>query len=48
MGKITAVIPDELEMQLRKKSFDLNKGKRGGISEIVTEAIELWLKKAES
>jgi len=48
MGKISVVIPDELEQKLRKKAFELKGGKRGGLSEIVTEAITLWLKQHET
>ena len=48
MGKISAIIPDDLEEKLRKKAFEIKKGKRGGLSEIVTEALELWLEKTQS
>ena len=48
MGKVTVVIPDDLEARLRKSAFDRLKGKRGGLSLIVTEAIDLWLKESSS
>ena len=48
MGKITVVVPDDLEAKLRKIAFDRLGGKRGGLSLIVTEALKLWLKEASS
>ena len=48
MGKISIILPDDLEEILRKKAFELKEGKRGGISEIMTEAFKLWLKKEDT
>ena len=48
MGKITVVIPDEMEEELRKRAFEKTKGKRGGLSQIVQEAIKMWLEKYAS
>lgn len=48
MGKITVVIPDDLEARIRVIAFDRLKGKRGGLSLIVTEALKLWLKESSS
>ena len=48
MGKITVVVPDDLEVELRKTAFDRLGGKRGGLSIIVTEALKLWLKETNS
>ena len=48
MGKITVVLPDDLEAELRKRAFDRLGGKRGGLSLIVTEVLKLWLKETNS
>jgi len=48
MAKISVVIPDELERKLRKRAFDLKEGKRGGLSDIITEALTEWLERHEA
>lgn len=48
MGKISIILPDDLEEKLRNKAFELKEGKRGGISEIMTEALKLWLKNEDT
>jgi len=48
MGKVSAIIPDELERKLRKRAFDLKQGKRGGLSDIMTEALKEWLERHEA
>ena len=47
MGKITVVIPDDLEAELREMAFDRLRGKRGGLSLIVTEALKRCLKETK-
>lgn len=44
MGRIDAVIPDELETQFRMMIIKKFGGKRGDLQRAVQEAIELWVK----
>jgi hypothetical protein len=44
MGRINAIIPDELERELRKKAAEKFVGKKGSLGFAVAEAVELWLK----
>lgn len=47
MGRINAIIPDELEKRLRMKAAEKFLGKKGAFGLAVTEAVELWLKQNE-
>lgn len=48
MGVITVKIPDELEVEFRKKILDVYGVKKGALGKAITEAIELWLEKHEN
>jgi hypothetical protein len=43
MGRITAIIPDELEKQLRLKTLEVFGGKKGDLSKAIQEAIKIWI-----
>jgi metal-responsive CopG/Arc/MetJ family transcriptional regulator len=43
VGKISAVIADDLERKVREIAFKRRGGKRGGLSEIVQEALEDYI-----
>jgi len=43
MGRIDAIIPDDLEKKLRMKAIDKFGGKKGSLTEAVEEAIETWV-----
>ena len=47
MGRIDAVIADELEKKLRLKAVDKFGGKKGTLTQALEEAIETWLKEDE-
>ena len=47
MGRINALIPDDLESKLRVKATQKYLGKKGALGLVLTEAIELWLKEEE-
>jgi len=44
MGKISVIIPDDLEAELRKKIVEKYGWKKGNLSRGVEEAIRLWLR----
>jgi len=44
MGSISVSIPDDLELQLRKKGMEKFGLRRGYLSKAIEEAIQLWLK----
>jgi len=44
MGSISVSIPDDLELQLRKKGMERFGLRRGYLSKAIEEAIRLWLK----
>ncbi|MGI0087986.1 MAG: hypothetical protein ACREBI_08520 [Nitrosotalea sp.] len=44
MGRIDAIIPDELEKKLRMKAVERFGGKKGSLTEALEEAIERWVK----
>ena len=48
MGRINAIIPDDLESKLRIRATQKYLGKKGALGLVVAEAIELWLKKEEN
>lgn len=43
MGRISAVISDELEKKLRLKALEKYGGKKGDLSKAVEEAIKTWV-----
>jgi hypothetical protein len=45
MGRIDAVISDDLEAKLRMEILKRFKGKKGDLKRAVEEAIELWINK---
>lgn len=47
MGRINAIISDELERKLRTKAAEKYL-KKGNLGLALTEAIELWLKEEEN
>ena len=44
MGRIDAVIPDDLEKRMRLKAVERFGGKRGSLTDAIVEALELWTK----
>ena len=44
MGRINAIIPDDLERKFRVKAAEKFGGKKGALGLAVKEAVELWLK----
>ncbi|MCK5385966.1 MAG: hypothetical protein KAJ39_02195 [Gammaproteobacteria bacterium] len=44
MGRISAIIPDELEKDFRHKVVEKFGGRRGDISKGFIEAFEMWIK----
>lgn len=47
MGKLTVIIPDDLEKQFRLQIVERYNGKRGTLTKAVVDAITLWLKKTD-
>jgi hypothetical protein len=47
MGRLLVLVPDALERRFRFAIVSLKGGKKGGLSNAVTEAIQDWLKKHE-
>ncbi|MDG6938459.1 MAG: hypothetical protein JRN71_06915 [Nitrososphaerota archaeon] len=43
MGRIDAIIPDELEKKLRMKAVQEFGGKKGSLTDAVEHAIILWV-----
>lgn len=43
MGRITAIIPDDIEIKFRHKIVEKFGGKKGDMSIAVTEAISEWV-----
>ena len=43
MGRIDAIIPDDLEKKLRMKAIEKFGGKKGSLTDAVEDAIETWL-----
>ena len=43
MGRITAVLSDELEKELRLKALQTFGGKKGDLSRAVEEAVKTWI-----
>jgi hypothetical protein len=44
MGRICVTIPDEVEKKVRVKVAEKHLGKKGALGQVVSEALELWLK----
>jgi len=43
MGRITAILSDELEKELRLKALEIFGGKKGDLSRAVEEAVKTWV-----
>lgn len=43
MGRIDAIIPDELEKKLRMKAVEKFGGKKGSLTEALEDAIKAWV-----
>ena len=43
LGRISAVLPDELEKKLRLRALEIFGGKKGDLSRAVEEAIKIWV-----
>jgi len=43
MGKLNAVLPDDVETRFRKAVFESKGMKKGNISEALEEAVEAWI-----
>ena len=43
MGRITAILSDELEKELRLKALEVFGGKKGDLSRAVEEAVKTWV-----
>jgi hypothetical protein len=44
MGRMTIIIPDKLERELRVKVAEKYGGRKGGLGEAIADAIQKWLK----
>jgi len=47
MGRISVVLSDELEKQLRFKTIEVFGGKKGDLTRAVEEAVKTWIAKEE-
>lgn len=47
MGRIDAVISDELEKKLRLKAVEKFGGKKGSLTEALEDAIRVWVEEKE-
>jgi len=43
MGRITAILSDELEKELRLKALEIFGGKKGDLSRAVEDAVKTWV-----
>jgi hypothetical protein len=43
LGRISAILSDELEKELRLKALEVFGGKKGDLSRAVEEAIKTWI-----
>jgi hypothetical protein len=43
MGRITAILSDKLEKELRLKAIEVFGGKKGDLSRAVEEAVKTWV-----
>jgi hypothetical protein len=43
MGRISAILPDELEKELRLKTLLIFGGRKGDLSRAVEEAVKAWV-----
>lgn len=44
MGKMTLILPDELEREFRTRVVQKYGGRKGALAEAAAEAFELWLR----
>ena len=47
VGRLDAVVPDDLEKQFRMKVLDRFGAEKGALSKAIAEAMKLWLKEEE-
>ncbi len=45
MGKLTIMLPDKLEKDLRVKVAEKYGGKKGALGDAIAEAVQQWLKR---
>ena len=45
MGKLTIMLPDKLEKELRVKVAEKYGGKKGALGDAIAEAVQHWLKR---
>ena len=45
MGRISVVIPDELEKELRIKTIEVYGGRKGDLTKAVEKAVQTWVAK---
>ena len=45
MGRISVVIPDELEKELRIKTIEVYGGRKGDLTRAVEKAVQIWVAK---
>jgi hypothetical protein len=48
MGRLTIVLPNDIDKKLRVKVAEKYGGKKGAIGLAIAEAVELWLQKEKS
>jgi len=48
MGRITAILSDELEKELRLKALEIFGGKKGDLSRAVEDAVKTWVNQKNS
>lgn len=47
MGRIDAIIPDDLEKKLRMQAIEKFGGKKGSLTDALEAAIKLWVEEQE-
>ena len=45
MGRISVVIPDKLEKELRIKTIEVYGGRKGDLTKAVEKAVQTWVAK---
>jgi hypothetical protein len=45
MGRLTIVLPDDIEKKLRVRVAEKCGGKKGALGEAIAEALKIWLEK---
>ena len=48
MGRITVILSDELEKELRLKALEIFGGKKGDLSRAVEDAVKTWVNQKNS